>query len=294
MGATAAGKTDLALKLADEYPVEIISVDSALIYRGMDIGTAKPSKAILKKYPHHLVDICEPHEKYSAANFCDAVHQLIPNILANNKIPLLVGGTMMYYHALFKGLAPLPDASPEIRKNLDMIIAEKGSAYLHQQLQSVDPVAAGLIHPNDPQRIQRALEVYQLTGKPMSEFWQSTINYPEYDYIKLALAPEDRSVLHQRIAQRFEQMLELGFLDEVKQLMLRDDLSLDLPSMRCVGYRQAWLHLQGEYDFATMKEKAIVATRRLAKRQITWLRSFDDVIWNPKIDIFRKILSEYY
>lgn len=291
MGPTASGKTDLAIKLADNYPVEIISVDSALIYRDMNIGTAKPDADTLKKYPHHLVDICDPSEKYSAGNFCDAVHQLIPKIIANNKIPLLVGGTMMYYNALFKGLAPLPDASPEIRATLDALIAEKGSAYLHQQLQQVDPKAAELIHPNDPQRIQRALEVYQITGKPLSSFWQKTMDYPQYDYVKLALAPQDRSILHERIALRFEKMLDAGFIDEVRELMARGDLSLDLPSMRCVGYRQAWLYLQGEYDFDTMKEKAIVATRQLAKRQITWLRSFEDVMWNPEENALQEIFK---
>lgn len=291
MGPTASGKTELALKLADIYPVEIISVDSALIYKKMDIGTAKPDKVTLEKYPHHLVDICDPSEKYSAANFCDAVHELVPKIISNNKIPLLVGGTMMYYNALFKGLAPLPNASPEIRARLDDIMAIKGSAYLHQQLVLVDPQAAQLIHPNDTQRIQRALEVYEITGKPMSHFWKAENHLPAYDFIKLALAPEDRSVLHERIELRFDKMLQAGFLDEVRHLMQRGDLSLELPSMRCVGYRQAWLHLQGEYDLNTMRDKALAATRQLAKRQLTWLRGFENVNWNPDKNDIQKLLS---
>lgn len=291
MGPTASGKTQLALKLANLYPVEIISVDSALIYKDMDIGTAKPDKTTLVKYPHHLVDICDPSERYSAANFCNAVHQLVPEIISNNKIPLLVGGTMMYYNALFKGLAPLPNASPEIRAHLDNILATKGSVYLHQQLVLVDPKAAQLIHPNDTQRIQRALEVYKLTGQSMSELWEVEEDLPAYDFIKLALAPEDRSLLHKRIELRFDTMIQMGFLDEVRHLMQRGDLSLDLPSMRCVGYRQAWLHLQDEYDRNTMRDKALAATRQLAKRQLTWLRSFENVNWNPSINDIKKYLS---
>ena len=284
MGPTASGKTDLALALADQLPVELISVDSALIYRGMNIGTAKPARNILEKYPHHIIDICEPTERYSAAEFCETVNTLITDIQQQNKIPLLVGGTMMYFNALFKGLAKLPDANLEIRKQLDACIQEKGSDYLHKILKQVDPISAEKIHPNDPQRLQRALEVYQITGKPMSAFWEQKEQQTTRHYLKLAISPIDRKVLHMRIEQRFDQMLEQGFLNEVKQLMQHQDLSLDLPSMRCVGYRQAWQHLSQDYDLATMREKAIIATRQLAKRQLTWLRSFDNIHWLDSCD----------
>lgn len=279
MGPTAAGKTQFALQLAEQFPIELINVDSALIYRGMDIGTAKPDKATLTKYPHHLIDILEPNESYSAANFYDDVQRLIPDILARNKIPVLVGGTMMYFNTLFKGLAELPAADPQVREQLEQQLKQYGSIYLHDRLKKIDPLAAQKIHPNDPQRLQRALEVYELTGKPMSHHWQEQQQQQPYQFQKIAICPPDRAVLHQRIEQRFMQMLTEGFIDEVQALMNRGDLSLDLPSMRAVGYRQVWQYLQGDYDENTMQQKAIAATRQLAKRQITWLRSFTDVQW---------------
>ena len=284
MGPTASGKTDLAINIAQKLPIQIISVDSALIYRHMNIGTAKPAPTVLEKYPHHLINICDPSERYSAANFCTQVNALIAKIHQQQKIPLLVGRTMMYFNALFKGLAQLPDADLNIRQKLDNLLKEKGAAYLHTQLQQVDPTAADKIHPNDPQRLQRALEVYQITGTPISELWQTQAQQPSKTFIKIAISPADRKVLHQRIEQRFEQMLQQGFLNEVEQLMLRGDLSLGLPAIRCVGYRQAWQHLLGEFDFTTMREKSIIATRQLAKRQLTWLRSFDDMYWFDSCD----------
>jgi len=284
MGPTASGKTDLAIKLAEHFSVELISVDSALIYKTMDIGTAKPTATSLKKYPHHLIDICDPSEKYSAGAFCENIHRLVPTIFQQNKCPLLVGGTMMYFNALFKGLAHLPDAEPAIRENLNQLMQKYGTHYMHQKLQQIDAIAASQIHPNDPQRIQRALEVYEASGQPISHYWQQSSHEKPYQFLKIALNPYDRKILHQRIEKRFDIMLDQGFLDEVKTLMARDDLSLDLPAMRCVGYRQAWAYLSGEYDFDTMRSKAIAATRQLAKRQITWLKSFDDVHWFDSCD----------
>lgn len=282
MGPTASGKTDLAMRLCDQLPCEIISVDSALIYKGMDIGTAKPSPAELVAYPHHLVDILDPAENYSAAQFRDDALALMADISARNKIPLLVGGTMMYFKVLLEGMSDLPEADPLLRQKIEADAEQHGWCYVHEQLQAADPESARRIHPNDPQRLQRALEVYLLTGVPMTEWRRreqaEKAAFP-YRLLQLALAPRDRAILHQRIAQRFEKMLALGFEAEVRALYQRGDLHPGLPSIRSVGYRQMWAYLAGDYDYATMQHKGIVATRQLAKRQFTWLRSWQDLNW---------------
>lgn len=287
MGPTAAGKTDLALQLVDELSCEIISVDSALIYRGMDIGSAKPSPELLQAYPHHLVDILEPTQSYSAAQFRADALVIMAQITARGKIPLLVGGTMLYYKALMEGLAPMPAADPQVRAVLEQQAAEQGWAALHAQLQQVDPESARRIHPNDPQRILRALEVWQVSGQSMTQLRaqqqqekQST-KQPElpYNVASFAIAPQQRSVLHERIAHRFHMMLEQGFIAEVQALQQRGDLHADLPALRAVGYRQAWAYLQGELTYNEMIERGIIATRQLAKRQFTWLRSWPNVEW---------------
>ncbi|QMU62587.1 MAG: tRNA (adenosine(37)-N6)-dimethylallyltransferase MiaA [Gammaproteobacteria bacterium] len=274
MGPTASGKTDLAFSIADEFPCEIISVDSVMVYKGLDIGSAKPDADTLKKYPHHLVDILEPNQHYSAANFRDDALHIIKESHDNNKIPLLVGGTLLYFGALLRGLSKMPSADLEIRKKISDLAEEKGWEYVHARLAEVDPLAAERIHPNDPQRIQRAMEVYELTGTPISD-WHSESEQNELPFkaLKLALIPEDRAHLHKLIEQRFDLMLEQGFLEEAQKLYQGKTLHADLPSMRSVGYRQAWKHFSGEYDVTVMREKAIIATRQLAKRQLTWLRS---------------------
>lgn len=279
MGPTAAGKTDLALELAKRHPLEIISVDSALVYRGMDIGTAKPSAEILKQFPHHLVDILEPTETYSAGRFRDDALSLMADITSRGKVPLLVGGTMLYFNALQKGMSKLPSADPAVRAKLDAEAAEFGLAYLHQRLAEVDPVAAARIHVNDPQRLQRALEVYVLTGKSLTELTATQGEKLGYKISKIIVAPFDRAVLHQRIAKRYREMVDNGFLTEVQKLYQRGDCHPGLPSIRAVGYRQAWAYLNGELDMETFIDKAIIATRQMAKRQITWLRSQDDGVW---------------
>jgi len=279
MGPTAAGKTDLALELAKRHPLEIISVDSALVYKGMDIGTAKPSAEILKQFPHHLVDILEPTESYSAGRFRDDALSLMADITSRGKVPLLVGGTMLYFNALQKGMSKLPSADPAVRAKLDAEAAEFGLAYLHQRLAEVDPVAAARIHVNDPQRLQRALEVYEITGKSLTELTAAQGETLPYKVSKIIVAPFDRAVLHQRIAKRYREMVENGFLTEVQKLYQRGDCHPGLPSIRAVGYRQAWAYLNGELDMETFIDKAIIATRQMAKRQITWLRSQDDGVW---------------
>ncbi len=280
MGPTASGKTALAMELYDKLDVELISVDSALVYRQMDIGTAKPTTEELKKYPHHLIDICDPSEPYSAADFKNDATQLIDGIHSRGKIPLLVGGTMLYFKALLQGINELPSANEKIRQNLSQMAEQKGWEYMHQRLQQVDPVAGKRIHPNDPQRIQRALEVYEVSGKSMTEWQQSSPkNDHDWQVISIAVAPKEREVLRQRIALRFEQMLEQGFRQEVEQLIARGDLKDDLPAVRAVGYRQMWQYLQGGMDFDEMKFRGITATRQLAKRQMTWLRSWPDLNW---------------
>lgn len=279
MGPTATGKTDLALALCDRLPLEIISVDSALVYRGMDIGTAKPTPELRKRYPHHLVDILDPVESYSAAAFCRDALSTMAGIHARGRVPLLVGGTMLYYRALQRGLAVLPKAQPELRRQLEQRRQEQGLASLHQELQQLDPVAAERIHPNDPQRILRALEVVLATGKPMSDLWalQADSTLP-YRVLKFALWPGERALLHERIARRFNSMLAGGFVEEVDTLKKRGDLREELPSMRAVGYRQVWQYLDGRLDYDEMIERGVIATRQLAKRQLTWLRAEPDLV----------------
>ncbi|PCJ30812.1 MAG: tRNA (adenosine(37)-N6)-dimethylallyltransferase MiaA [Gammaproteobacteria bacterium] len=279
MGPTAAGKTDLALALAKKYPVELISVDSALVYQGMDIGTAKPEADILKEFPHHLIDIMQPTESYSAGGFRDDALILMADITNRGKVPLLVGGTMLYFKALQQGLADLPSADPTIRLQLEAELAQFGLAHLHQRLALVDPVSAARIHINDPQRIQRALEVHMITGRSLTDLTrEQTVDFP-YRVAKIILSPFERSVLHQRIALRYKNMIKEGFIDEVKGLFDSGLYHPDLPAIRAVGYRQAWSYLSGEYDLDTFIEKAIIATRQMAKRQLTWLRSQDDGVW---------------
>lgn len=278
MGPTASGKTDLAIQLRQQLPVEVISVDSALIYRGMDIGTAKPSKAELALAPHRLIDICDPAESYSAANFrTDALREM-QEISAQGKIPLLVGGTMLYYKALLEGLSPLPSADEKVRSEIEAKAALIGWVGLHQELSKIDPISAQRINPNDSQRINRALEVFYLTGKTLTELTAQKGEALPYNILQFAIAPEQREVLHLRIEQRFHKMIELGFQQEVEKLYRRADLNENLPSIRCVGYRQMWEYLRGDYDHDEMVFRGICATRQLAKRQITWLRGWTSPI----------------
>jgi len=280
MGPTASGKTDLAMKLCDRLPCDLISVDSAMVYRGMDIGTAKPDPETLAAYPHRLVDILDPAEAYSAARFREDALNEIAEIQARGRIPLLVGGTMLYFNALQQGLAELPEADPALRARLEAEAAEQGWPALHARLARVDPESARRLKPTDSQRLQRALEVFELTGKPISEHWreQAEARLP-FDILPLALMPRDRAQLHRRIEQRFDLMLASGFEEEVRRLWERGDLHERMPSIRCVGYRQMWSWFSGEYDRETMRYRGIVATRQLAKRQLTWLRGWSDVHW---------------
>ncbi|WP_101759299.1 tRNA (adenosine(37)-N6)-dimethylallyltransferase MiaA [Oceanicoccus sp. KOV_DT_Chl] len=280
MGPTASGKTDLAIQLCQHLPCDIISVDSALIYRGMDIGSAKPSAAELLQAPHRLIDFVDPAESYSAAEFREDALAAMADITAAGKIPLLVGGTMLYFKALLEGFADMPAANAEIRLKIEADAKHHGWPYVHAQLAAVDPDAAARIHPNHSQRIERALEVYRASGKTMTALHQqqSRVAFP-YDVIQLAIAPLDRTVLHRRIEKRFRLMMEQGLIDEVRVLRARGDLHLDLPSMRAVGYRQVWQYLDGEFDVETMVERGIIATRQLAKRQFTWLNGWADVCW---------------
>ena len=278
MGPTASGKTAVAARLARELPCEIISVDSAQIYKGMDIGTAKPGAELLEQAPHHLLDIMEPHESYSAARFRDDALAVMREITERDRIPLLVGGTMLYFQALTEGLNELPEADPVIRLVIDTMAEEQGWPAVHAKLRQVDPETAARLDPNDAQRIQRALEVYYLANKPMSEL----LKKPKYVYfpytpIKIALVPGDREVLHERIARRFDAMLEQGLANELKKLREEYGLEAGMPSMRCVGYRQAWDYMEGRIDLAGLREQGIAATRQLAKRQLTWLRSIAGV-----------------
>ncbi|WP_258307833.1 tRNA (adenosine(37)-N6)-dimethylallyltransferase MiaA [Cupriavidus plantarum] len=279
LGPTASGKTAAALALAERAPIEIISLDSALVYREMDIGTAKPTRAELDAAPHHLIDIVDPADSYSAAQFVEDAQPLIEDIRARGRLPLIVGGTMLYYKALTQGLNDLPRADAAIRAELDALAAARGWPALHAMLAEVDPVTAARLAPNDAQRIQRALEIHRLTGQPMSALLareaaaRTFTGSADARFRVIALEPSDRAVLHARIAARFDAMLELGLIDEVKRLRARGDLHPGLPSMRCVGYRQVWEYLDGECDYDTMRERGIVATRQLCKRQITWLRS---------------------
>lgn len=290
MGPTAAGKTDLAIELTKVLPCELISVDSALVYRGMDIGTAKPSKALLEKYPHRLIDILDPGQSYSAADFRTDALQAMGEITARGKIPLLVGGTMLYFKALLEGLADMPAADAEIRAQIEAQAASQGWQALHDELASVDPVSAARIHPNDPQRLVRALEVFRVSGMSMTAHREqqsaqsaqasaSGRHQLPYTVANLAIAPTDRKVLHDRIAVRFRQMLDEGFVEEVVALRSRGDLHSNLPSIRAVGYRQVWDHLDGKLTRDEMQERGIIATRQLAKRQFTWLRSWQNLHW---------------
>jgi tRNA dimethylallyltransferase len=292
MGPTASGKTDLAIALVETLPMDIISVDSVMVYRGMDIGSAKPDAETLARAPHRLIDICDPAEAYSAARFRDDALREMAEITAQGRIPLLVGGTMLYFRALLNGLSVLPSADADIRTRLEAEAEAEGWASMHRRLAEVDPEAAARIHPNDPQRIQRALEVYELTGTPLSELQQTQqVDQPlPYGIIKLAVAPADRTILHERIAQRFELMLQHGLIDEVEALQQRGDLHLDMPALRAVGYRQVWEYLSGSLKYTEMVERGIIATRQLAKRQFTWLRSEAELTMLDSLD--RRLLEK--
>jgi tRNA dimethylallyltransferase len=278
IGPTAAGKSQLALQLAAKFNLELLSVDSVMVYHGMDIGTAKPESATLKQYPHHMIDIRDPGHPYSAADFATDASKLINSWLDSGRMPLLVGGSMLYFHALFKGLSPLPRASATIRAKITAAAELHGWNKLHQELAAIDPEAAKQINPNDPQRIQRALEVYHATGKNLSSF-HGLRPKPQFSALNIAIAPSSRQVLHQLIADRFDEMLAQGLVDEVAKLYARADLHAELPAIRAVGYRQVWQYLAKEIDYATMRERAIIATRQLAKRQYTWLRQWPDLHW---------------
>jgi tRNA dimethylallyltransferase len=280
MGPTASGKTDLAIELIRHIPAEIISVDSAMIYRTMNIGTGKPTSEQLQQSPHHLINVKDPKEAYSAAEFRKDALQKIAEIKAEGRIPLLVGGTFLYFRALQEGLSPLPSADPSVRAALLLEAETRGWKEMHNRLRSIDPIAAERIHPNDPQRVQRALEVYVITGRPMSTFFGNGAQNQNDDLCNIqsfALYPRDRHWLHQRIEKRFYRMLEQGLVSEVEELYKRGDLDLNRPSMRAVGYRQVWEYLSGEYSYEAMVQRAIAATRQLAKRQLTWLRSLSNV-----------------
>jgi len=275
MGATASGKTDVAISLCKRFPCDVISVDSALVYRGMDIGTAKPDAETLRRTPHRLIDIRDPEERYSAGDFVRDARAEIDDILAAGRVPLLAGGTMMYFRALTGGIAELPPANPEIRASIDADAEKLGWPALHERLRAADPVAAERIKPNDRQRIQRALEVHISSGKALSD-WQSEAeshDNADLNFVKIALQPATRQTLHERIEKRLNFMLNNGFLDEMKVLYERPGLTAEHPSMRSVGYRQLWEHLQGETSLGEASRRALYATRQLAKRQITWLRS---------------------
>ncbi len=293
MGPTASGKTDLAIRLCQHFPIEIISVDSALIYRGMNIGTAKPTAAELAQAPHRLIDILEPELAYSAADFRRDALQHMQEIVQKGKIPLLVGGTMLYFKALLEGLSPLPAADAEIRQQIEQEAADSGWLALHQQLAEIDPESAERIHPNDPQRLSRALEVYRISGKTLTELTRTKGEVLPFDVVQFAIAPQERSELHRRIEIRFNQMIEAGFEEEVKALYARQELHADLPSIRCVGYRQMWEYLDGNCSLDEAIYRGICATRQLAKRQITWLRSWNDLTWldSENIDQAYEIIS---
>jgi tRNA dimethylallyltransferase len=294
MGATATGKTDLALAISRRFEVEIISVDSALIFRDMNIGSAKPGAEVLASVPHHLIDIIDPADAWSVWDFVENSRQLIDEISQRGRIPLLAGGTMMYFHAFEQGLNRLPAADPALRQRLDREIRELGLTVMHQRLERIDSASASRIKATDSQRIQRALEVFELSGKPLSQLQQQETSGYTGEVEKIILAASDRKLLHQRIHSRFLEMLEQGFIEEVEGLRLRSELNLSLPSMRCVGYRQLWQYLDGEFSREEMIDKAVAATRQLAKRQITWLRkqtggSTYDCLNYRKDAIFRQI-----
>lgn len=285
MGPTGAGKTDLALRLAANHPIEIVSVDSAMVYRGMDIGTGKPTPDLLERFPHHLVDILDPSQPYSAGQFVRDALQIIAEIRARGNLPVLVGGTMLYFRALRRGLADMPSASPQVRQEIDAEAAHAGWPALHARLALLDPVTAQRIQPNDGQRIQRALEVHRLTGKTLSELHaQTRPTDPSMTFAAFAWAPSDRERLYAGIERRFEQMMQAGLLEEVRRLQQRGDLHAELPAIRSVGYRQLWEHLCGEASLSSSVQRAIFATRHLARRQLIWLRAEDDVQWCDALD----------
>ncbi|MEC8490743.1 MAG: tRNA (adenosine(37)-N6)-dimethylallyltransferase MiaA [Pseudomonadota bacterium] len=279
MGPTASGKTGLALDIAAKVESEVISVDSALVYKGMDIGTAKPTQEEQAGVVHHLIDIIDPAQSYSVSQFVNDTNALIGDILARGKVPILAGGTMMYFNALINGISPLPKSDEKIRDEITQQAQRLGWSKLHDELRGVDPISGERIHPNDPQRITRALEVYRSTGKTLTHWQQQEGEKCPYNIAQFAIAPADRAVLHERIATRFDMMLEQGFEKEVVKLYERSDLHEDLPSIRSVGYRQMWQYLDGQLSYAEMRERGIIATRQLAKRQLTWLRGWEQVTW---------------
>ena len=279
MGPTASGKTALAMALSDALPCDIISVDSALVYRNMDIGTAKPTADELSKYPHSLINLRDATQSYSAADFCQDALAEIAKIRANNRIPLLVGGTMMYFKSLIEGISPLPAANSDVRQQIEKEASEQGWEAMHKQLAQIDPVSAQRIHPNDPQRLIRAIEVFRLTGNTLTQLTQTKGDKLEGNILQFAITPKERSTLHTRIELRYQQMITQGFEQEVIELKKRNDLHENLPAIRCVGYRQMWQYLNGEYDHNEMVFRGICATRQLAKRQLTWLRSWPDLHW---------------
>ena len=285
MGPTASGKTGLALDIAAKVDSEVISVDSALVYKGMDIGTAKPTQEERAGVVHHLIDIIDPAQSYSVSQFVNDTNALIGDILARGKVPILAGGTMMYFNALINGISPLPKSDEKIRAEITTQAESLGWSKLHDELCRVDPVSGARIHPNDPQRLTRALEVYRSTGKNLTYWQQEKGEACPYPISQFAIAPSERSILHERIATRFDIMLEEGFEQEVKQLYERGDLNEDLPSIRSVGYRQMWQYIDGQMSYDDMRERGIIATRQLAKRQLTWLRGWEDVTW---LDTFAK------
>nr|WP_207798132.1 tRNA (adenosine(37)-N6)-dimethylallyltransferase MiaA [Bermanella marisrubri] len=285
MGPTASGKTALACEIYDHLDCELISVDSALVYRGMDIGSAKPSADEQARYPHHLIDIRDPSEPYSAADFREDAIALMRDITAKGKIPVLVGGTMLYFKFLMEGSADLPNADEKVRAHIEELVVKHGKQYIHDLLKEVDPESAQRLNPNDPQRVQRAYEVYLITGKTLTQHWAEQENpESEYDWLQFAIAPTDRKDLHERIALRFQQMVEQGFEEEVRALYARGDLNPDLPSIRAVGYRQMWDFIEGKISHDEMIERGIIATRQLAKRQLTWLRGWQDIHWLDTFD----------
>jgi tRNA dimethylallyltransferase len=294
MGPTASGKSALAMALAERFPVEIVSVDSAQVYRGMDVGTAKPNREERASVAHHLIDIVDPTERYSAARFASDATRLIGEIRQRGRTPLLVGGTMLYFKALTGGLAELPEADAAVRASIDALAAVEGWPALHRKLAAVDPLTAARLGPQDRQRIQRALEIFELSGRPMSELLGKPAQHSNDPtaFVRIALLPGERAVLHRRIADRFGQMLAAGLVDEVQALRDRFELTPELPSMRAVGYRQAWQHLDGEFDAAELYDRGIYATRQLAKRQLTWLRATEAEAFDPLVRGFERAVGD--
>ena len=288
-GPTASGKTDLAIDLSDRLPIEIVSVDSVMVYRGLNIGSAKPDQKILNNYPHHLIDICDPSVNYSLGDFYEDANEAIKFIHSKERIPMLVGGTMMYFNTLTKGLSDLPSSDQAIRKKLEDEADEIGWPQLHKRLSKIDPVSGEKIEANDKQRIQRALEVYELSGKTLSSFFSDNRKKSDYEFFNISLFPHDREILYKRIEDRFDQMLDHGLVDEVRALLNRPELSSSHNSMKSIGYKEICAHIEGKQTLIEAKEKSILATRRLAKRQLTWLRSLDD---SQKINTFDNDLNK--